>query len=101
MMRSHERVTSALLQTLPLAGFHRVSHRCCGGAAAWQTASKALKPSANTLKIWLLPTTMTAWKQTCPRRAQPAAWGDPEREGPAKPRPDFLIHRNYKMMNVC
>lgn len=31
MMTSHERVTSALLQTLPLAGFHRVSHHCCGG----------------------------------------------------------------------
>lgn len=41
MMRSHECVTSALLQTLPLAGFHRVSHRCCGGGGCMANSQQS------------------------------------------------------------
>lgn len=41
MMTSHGRVTSALLQTLPLAGFHRVSHHCCGGGGCMANSQQS------------------------------------------------------------
>ena len=98
VIRSHVSVMCILLQTLPLAGFHRIAAMVGGGGAAWQTASKALSPSANTLEIWLLPTTTRAWTWTCPRQASwwdsiPStltwSWNPPVVPG-------LLIHRNVR-----